>query len=328
MFAALVGKILVGSLLVVVPVCIAIFASGAFHDFWEQAIEFPLFGTYRELRHLPWEKISSLAQPIQGYSVDLLGLSENFTWFFWPIPFLCAAGFWIFRGVQKTFSIEGFLKNLLLASFALAGFLYASHRSDFGHVAFLNLLAAIFLFHLILQFKNKWWGLLFVPMLLLLSLYPNHIFFQDRADILNAEKMQYSFFPKPFPKSSENDDLQKTLNYFSTVDADEKVYVGVKDTSKVFVNNVMLPFLLRQPVATKYHELHTGIVTTLPVQREIIDELKNVKYVVLWDILLCNEPNGGCVSTGIYDVDKYIQEHFEKIAVYGKYDIYVRKQKG
>jgi hypothetical protein len=324
-FSRIIAKMLVGFSIIIVPVFVSLYFAGALYDFWMQAVHFPLFGSYQEHRHLPWEDIVSLRDPINGFVVDFFAFSENFTWFFWPIPFVFAGMFWVYRGIRKTFSLEGFLKNMLLASFALAGFLYASHRSDFGHVAFLNFLAAIFLLHLLLQFRYKLFGLLFVPIFFLLALYPTHLFFSTRADIITSPKVFYSFYPKPFPESLNNRHLESVLQYFSTVSPDEKVYVGVKDTSKVFVNNVMLPFLLQQPVATKYHELHTGIVTTLPVQREIIDELKDVDHIVLWDIYFCNEPNLGCVSSGVYDVDEYIQNNFQKVKSFGNYDIYVRK---
>lgn len=326
LFASYIAKMFVGFSFVVIPVFVALYFSGALYDFWMQAVHFPMFGTYQEHRHLPWEDIVALRQPIDGYLVDFFALSRNFAWFFWPIPFVFAGIFWIYRAFKKTFCLEGFLKNMLLGCFALAGFLYASHRSDFGHVAFLNFLAAIFLLHLILQFRHQLFGLLFLPIFFLLALYPTHLFFETRTDLLDAPKKQYSFYPDPFPKSSANDHLESVIQYFKGVSPDEKVYVGVKDTSKVFVNNVVLPFLLEQPVATRYHELHTGIVTTLPVQREIIDELKNVDYVVLWDIYFCNEPNRGCVSSGVYDVDEYIQKNFQKQKSFGKYDIYVRKE--
>lgn len=86
----------------------------------------------------------------------------------------------------------------------------------------------------------------------------------------------------------------------------------------------MLPFLLQQRVATKYHELHTGIVTKKDVQMEMIDELKDVNYVVLWETFYC-EPNKGCESTGVRDLDTYIEKNFTLVKTIGKYEIRKRK---
>ncbi len=327
MYASIIGKLLLGFLFITTPVFIALGSIGALGQFWMQAVEFPMFGTYQGLRHLPWYEFSQLKEPIQGYLVNFKELSHNFAWFFWPIPFVISGGYWIYRGIKKNpFPLEGFLKNILLALFTIAAFLYASHRSDYGHVSFLNLLAAIFFFHLILQFQQRGWGLLFIPIFFLLTLYPAQQLLHIRNSILENKSTytQYSFFSQPIAPTQKNEDLQKVIDYFSTVPIQEKVYVGVKDTSRVFVNNVMLPFLLNQPVATKYHELHTGIVTTLPVQLEMIDELKDVNYVVLWEFFIC-EKNNGCISTGIRKIDDYITSHFEKKASYGEYEILKRK---
>jgi hypothetical protein len=326
LFSSVIGKILLGFSCVVFPFFGLLFSYQALSDFWMQTIVFPLFGTYQDLRHLPWLEFSSLRESINGHSVDFLEFSKAFSWFFWPIPFVLAGVFWIFQILRRRFCIHAFLKNMLLASFVVAGFLYASHRSDHGHIMFLNFLAVIFLLHLFLQWRNRFQGIFFiVPLLFLFSLYPLHSLLEARAFISESEKTMYSFFPKEFPMSQENDDLQKTLDYFSSVSQNDKVFVGIKDTSRVFVNNVMLPFLLEQPVATKYHELHTGIVTTLPVQKEMIDELRDVRHVVLWDLFVC-EPNDGCMSTNVRLLDEYITVHFEHIQTYGKYEIYMRKK--
>jgi len=144
--------------------------------------------------------------------------------------------------------------------------------------------------------------------------------------ISSSEKKQYSFYDVPLPQSDENDWLEEILQFFKSVPAHEKVYVGVSDTSRVFINNIVLPFLLEQKVATKYHELHTGIVTTQRIQMEMKEEMETAKYVILWDYFLC-EPNKGCESTNIHILDEYIQENFSLIQQIGYYKILMRKEK-
>lgn len=328
---SVVGKGLLTFFIVVVPAYFWILSQGALGDFIQQALAFPLLGEYQELRHLPWPSTQSVLESISSYSVDFLQLSIRFTWFFWPVPFLAAFLYWTGRKLylvikKKKGSLieEGILVNLLLASFAMAGFFYASHRSDIGHVIFLNVLSSIFLVHLVLCFRQKIWGILLIPFFALALLHPADALFQKREIVLQQERKQYSFFPTPFPQSEENDHLEEVLEYFKDIPRDEKVYVGVKDTSRVFINNVMLPFFLKQPVATKYHELHTGIVTRKDVQMEMINELKKVNHVVLWETFYC-EPNKGCESTGVRDLDEYIEENFALIKTVGKYEIMKRK---
>lgn len=325
--------------IVALPVYIFIFQQGAWSDFWDQTIIFPIFGEYQELRHIPWpgfESVTSLLPQMSQYFSDFSAeywreLSHFFAWYFWPIPFALAFFYWVFLAIfshfkQKNISLikQGILVNILLFSCAAAAFIYASHRSDIGHMTFLNVVLCIALFHLIFCFRQRLWGVLLLPIILLVALYPVENFVEKRATIILAPKAEYSFFPRAFPQSLENDNLQKVLDYFDEIPVREKVYVGVEDTSRVYINNVMLQFLLRQPVATKYHELHTGIVTKEPVQQEMIAELADVKHVVLWESFYC-EDNKSCESTEVRILDEYIQENYTLVETIGKYKIMQRK---
>lgn len=336
-FSAL-WKAFLAFLIVALPVYIFMYHQGAWHDFWEQTIEFPLFGEYQQLRRLPfpsftpfWYLLQQMPQHFSTGSYDYwLSLSKNFTWFFWPFPFLFTLFYWSFlfifqkRKHNKISLIkQGILINILLFSCSTAALIYAHHRADIGHMTFFNMVALFFLFHLLFSFRHKIFGIFFLPLLFLVALYPAENFFQKREEIIFAPKTEYSFFPRAFPQSMENDNLQKVLEYFDAIPATEKVYVGVEDTSRVYINNVMLPFLLRQPVATKYHELHTGIVTKKKVQQEMITELADVKHVVLWETFFCEE-NKSCESTGVHDIDDYIQQHYSLVQTIGKYKIMER----
>ncbi len=323
---SLLGKLGFAFLAVVMPVFVALFWQGALGDFWQQAIAFPMFGTYQELRQLPWQSLASIKTTVDGLTVDFLGLSSSLIWFFWPVPFAIATLFWLWQAIRGKFALNGFLVNMLLGAFVLGAFAYANHRSDVGHVLFLNFLALVFFLHLLTQFRPRIVGLLFIPLVVMLMIFPASNYLQTLAASRESEKKAYSFFPTFFPSTAANDDLDRTLYFFKGIDKSAKVYVGVSDTSRIFVNNVMLPFLLEQPVATKYHELHTGVVTTASVQAEMVDELQDTAYVVLWDYFEC-EPNGGCQSSGVYLVDDYIRTHFAPVAVYGKYQILQRSGK-
>jgi len=322
-FSLLVGKIGLAFSLVVFPVFLWIASEGAWGDFLQQTLIFPLFGDYQNLRHLPWKEFQSFS--VEGLTIDLLALSRFFAYFFFFLPLGVGLIFWATRYVQGKIIPTSFAKNLLFLSFLLAALWYASHRSDPGHVLFLNIFALLFLFHLILCFRIRWWGLLFVPVIALVLIAPTHDILAQREEILESEKVTYDFFPQPFPRTPENNDLQRMLHFFQSRPSSEEVYVGISDTSRVFVNNIVLPFLIEQPVATRYHELHTGIVTTNAVQSEMLEELRDVNIVVLWDFFLC-EPNESCNSTGVHILDDYIGEHFFLLRNFGKYQIFERKK--
>lgn len=325
-FFPLLGKIALAFFAVVIPPFVLLAAAGALPDFWAQAVSFPLFGEYQVLRELPWisPDFSGVASE---FSVDFLTLSRDFERIFYLIPFGVSAVFWIFLlgKKKKSFPRTLFAENAIVAVFTFGAFLYASHRADAGHLLFLNAIALVFLLHTLSFFQKKTTTLLFLPFVVLLSLAPASDLLSERTALKNAEYTQYSFFKMPFLKSPENDNLQKTLDFFAEIPAEEKVFVGTSDTSRVFVNNIVLPFLLNQKPATKYHELHTGIVTTAPIQNEMIDEMREVQWAVMWDEFLCEE-NKSCISTEVFLFDDFFQANFEPVASFGKYRIFQRKE--
>jgi len=320
------GKIALAFFAVVVPPFVLLASAGALPDFWAQTISFPLFGEYRILRELPWIS-PDLSENASGFSVNFLTLSRDFERIFYLIPFVVSAFFWVwlFGKTQKSFPRQWFTENVIVAIFTFGAFLYASHRADTGHLLFLNALALVFLFHTLSFFSKKSTALLFLPLVAVLALAPAFDLLSERSSLKNAEYAEYSFSSKPFLKTPENDDLQKTLDFFADIPAEEKVFVGTSDMSRVFVNNIVLPFLLAQRPATKYHELHTGIVTTTEVQNEMIDEMRDVHWAVMWDEFLCEE-NKSCISTGVFLFSDFFQEHFEPVTAFGKYRIFRRKE--
>jgi len=86
----------------------------------------------------------------------------------------------------------------------------------------------------------------------------------------------------------------------------------------------MFYFLSERDSATKYHELHTGLATTHRIQQEVIHDLERekVNYVVLWNDPENNiEPNKSKESSGVKDLDDFIQSHYETVTNFGPYTI-------
>jgi hypothetical protein len=105
---------------------------------------------------------------------------------------------------------------------------------------------------------------------------------------------------------------------------DEKIFIGDSRHDRIFVNDVMLYFLSERHSATKYHELHPGLANTREVQQEIIEELKknSVKCVVLWNgAENVMEPNESAISTGVTDLDDFIQKNYIPVMTFGPYQI-------
>jgi hypothetical protein len=109
--------------------------------------------------------------------------------------------------------------------------------------------------------------------------------------------------------------------------ADEPIYSGVLDHSRLFVNDVMLYFLTNRRAAERFVELEPGIANTASGQAEIIDSLerKGVRVIVLADIT-ANERNQVGASNGIRNLDRYLRDEFAYVKSFGRYVVLVRRQ--
>jgi hypothetical protein len=100
----------------------------------------------------------------------------------------------------------------------------------------------------------------------------------------------------------------------SVVPPGGRIFVGCSRHDMIFANEPILYFLSQRLPGTRYHLLDPGVATTLPVQREIVDELvrNRVEYVVLsTEFANVREPNLGGVSSGVTVLDEFLGTHYE-----------------
>ena len=104
----------------------------------------------------------------------------------------------------------------------------------------------------------------------------------------------------------------------------DPIFVGNQKHDRIFVNDIGLYYLAGRPSATRYHELYPGVATTLPIQQEIVSELKarDVQWIVLVKMWDSNEPNGSALSSGVTYLDDYLRSNYLQFAEYGIYKIY------
>jgi len=129
------------------------------------------------------------------------------------------------------------------------------------------------------------------------------------------------------PPEKEKNALAAAQYIKSRVKPDENIFVGNYCHDRILINNVMFYNLVERNSATKYHELHPGLATTKPVQREIVAELKNknVKYVVLNDIGRgCREPNKSSISSNAFDLDNFLDSEFSVVLKLDDYSVLKR----
>jgi hypothetical protein len=108
---------------------------------------------------------------------------------------------------------------------------------------------------------------------------------------------------------------------------DEYVFIGNSRHDLIFVNDLLLYFLIDRHSPTKYTELHPGLATTLPVQQVIVNDLaeKHVQWVVTMQSGESREPNASSISSGVTFLDDYIREHYRPETTFGSYQVW-RKQ--
>ncbi len=103
----------------------------------------------------------------------------------------------------------------------------------------------------------------------------------------------------------------------------EPIFVGNHRHDKLFINDAGFYFLAGRPSATRYHEIHPGVVNTLPVQEEMIAQIEaeGVEWIVLVDAWESTEPNQSAVSTGVTRLDEYLRDNFRAAQSFGSYHI-------
>jgi hypothetical protein len=105
----------------------------------------------------------------------------------------------------------------------------------------------------------------------------------------------------------------------------ERIFVGLSNHDRIFVNDVMFYFLSKRLSATKWHHFDPGVQTTREVQSEMVNELEAVKpkvIVLRSDWSNNREPNGSSISSGVSILDDFIHSRYVLIATFGSIRIY------
>jgi len=115
----------------------------------------------------------------------------------------------------------------------------------------------------------------------------------------------------------------------------EPIYSGLLRHDSIVVSNQNFYYLSGRRVASRYNEIHPGIVDREEVQREIIADLDrlNVRCAVLWDFGWSKEYMDWTLANrrrkipelGATVLDEYFAQHFDRVARFGEYILVWRK---
>jgi hypothetical protein len=109
------------------------------------------------------------------------------------------------------------------------------------------------------------------------------------------------------------------------VPAGDPIFVANPRHDLVRVGNPLVYVLAERQNPTAYDVMQPGVVTTAPVQREIVRDLRDsgTELVVRWlsPVAAEAEPNGAGRSSGVRVLDRYLARHYARIARFGEYEL-------
>jgi hypothetical protein len=105
----------------------------------------------------------------------------------------------------------------------------------------------------------------------------------------------------------------------------EPIFVTDPRTDRVTAGDPLLYLITGHPNATRYDVMQPGVVTTAPVQREIVRSLQgaHTQVVVRWLDPRAEQPeaNGSSRSSGVHILDDYLRSRYHPVARYGVYQV-------
>ena len=115
----------------------------------------------------------------------------------------------------------------------------------------------------------------------------------------------------------------------------QRIYVGLVRHDSVVISNQIFYYLADRRIASRYNELHPGIVDREEVQREIIADLErlNVQCAVLWDFGWPKPFMDNILATrrrhipalGATTLDEYFRREFQEVGRFHEYVLVWRK---
>lgn len=317
------GLMLGGGIAVtLVPLLIYLVATVPMHDLLDQLIIFPAT-VYPVVRSVPYPSIFD-TPPV-----------EVFPYYFHFIV-LALAGIYLYRARSKKFQESNLdLWKAVLFLFWLIGlmFLKSLVRPDYPHLIHV-FVPSVLLAAVLFSTQHNDARVHGEKLVLLIALFGMAVYpaVTARAALVRYIVMLQDPSKVPHPSGLSRagglaipKDQAAALDYVREhVRPGAKIFVGAGRHDTVLLNDVMFYFLAERGSATRYHELHPGLATTLSAQQTIVDDLlhNHVQYVVLYlGFDDHSEPNRRALSTHVEKLDAFLQERYRTVFESGYYKV-------
>jgi len=340
LFAAskLVILVLGGALAIALPCYGHLSLISGFGNLWAQVVVFPT--TSFHMRWLPYPP------PIPTFFAALINLStfrsaysELLSWlrFYLPLATFGTAfsyfGYSLLSKRTTTFA-KRYFGSTALCIFGVLLFAQALGRYDYIHVIPTSIVAFLVIVSLVnyvaLNFQNRVNVSILVLLIALGTLYFYAPIRYLLSSIGNYSPLGcYSYTDRASCVYLSSDQEQAVEYIRAHTQKGEAIFVGNRRHDLIWINDIGFYFLSDRPSATSYHDLVTGVVTTLPVQKIIAHDIqsKNVNCIVLVNIPESGEPNASTISSGVYYLDDFIRSEYAQVAEFGNYEIRERVTK-
>jgi hypothetical protein len=296
------------ALVLMAPVVIA--APG---DFWDQTIGFAL--DEQGLQRLPlpgaWDGGFEPNKILEHY---------------YPYVLLAAAALWLVAALRGRLPV----RLWAAAPLAAIGVLYLLARADVYHLVPLAAVLPVLLATAAASERNTAWV---VALVLALGLIAVQGLDLKRIQLLNPPPLATididvaDGVKAPPAEARALSELSRYVR--SRVPPGDPVFVANPRFDLVNVGNPLVYVLVGRPNPTRYDVMQPGVVTTAPVQREIVGDLERSRprLVIRWLSPVADHraDNGAGRSSGVRLLDRYLARAYEPTRRFGDYLVLARR---
>lgn len=154
------------------------------------------------------------------------------------------------------------------------------------------------------------------PALEVLSRRDSFLALGDSARLMNGQPLSENerrFFP-------DADELAAVRYIDRVASPNDMVFAGLRTHDRTTINDIRLSWIMPRPLASRYLELESGIITSEPVQREIVKSISaGVRWVVLADTMVVGVARYPFPRSRV--LDTYIASNYRCKVSFGKFQV-------